>query len=72
MKVQNTGKYIKYMYKVSKVLWSSLELAIYRSTEKKEVDNILNMTINNLKIFTVLRIRLVLMYRVVSSCKCEL
>ena len=60
------------MYKVSKVLWNSLELAIHRSTRKKEVDNILNITINNLRIFIVLEIKLVLIYRVVSSCKCEL
>jgi len=60
------------MYKVSKVLWSSLKLAIHRSIEKKEVGNILNMTINSLRMSIVLGIKLALMYRVVSSCKCEL
>ena len=60
------------MCKVSKALWSSLELAIHRSTGKKEVGNILNMTINSLRMSIVLGIKLALMYRVVSSCKCEL
>ena len=52
------------MCKVDRILQSSLELAIYRGIEKKEVNNIL---VNNLEISTVLENRSVLMHRVIDS-----
>ena len=60
------------MYKISRILQSLLELAIYRIIEKREVDNISNITINNLGIFVVSEIVLVLIYKVVGSYKYKL
>jgi len=57
------------MCKVDRILQSSLELAIHRGIEKREVDNIL---VNNLEMPTVLENRSVLIHRVIGSYMEEL
>jgi len=42
-------------------------LAIYKSIKKRKINNILNITIDNLEIFIILRIELTLIYKIVDS-----
>ena len=46
-------------------------MKIHKNTEKREVDNILDMLVNDLEIFIVLKTCPTLIYKVADNCKCK-
>ena len=46
-------------------------MEIYKSIEKRKIDNILNILVDNLEIFIVLGTCPTLIYKVVDNCRCK-
>ena len=46
-------------------------MEIYKSVEKRKIDDILNILVDNLKIFIVLETCPTLIYKVADNCKCK-